>query len=93
MTPTTVSTTPGNTMRHRARTAVAERHQAEDCEERAIFGCPSGDQRDLDFARKYDLKFAPVILPPGENAAKAPVRSGQVAQSRTRPTGARPISG
>jgi leucyl-tRNA synthetase len=21
----------------------------------AIFGCPSGDQRDLDFARKYNL--------------------------------------
>jgi leucyl-tRNA synthetase len=35
----------------------------------AIFGCPSGDQRDLDFARKYDLPFAPVILPPGEDAA------------------------
>jgi leucyl-tRNA synthetase len=35
----------------------------------AIFGCPSGDQRDLDFARKYDLAFKPVILPPGEDAA------------------------
>jgi leucyl-tRNA synthetase len=35
----------------------------------AIFGCPSGDQRDLDFARKYDLPFAPVILPPGKDAA------------------------
>ncbi len=34
----------------------------------AIFGCPSGDQRDLDFARKYDLPFKPVILPPGEDA-------------------------
>jgi leucyl-tRNA synthetase len=34
----------------------------------AIFGCPSGDQRDLDFARKYDLAFVPVILPPGEDA-------------------------
>ncbi|CFX08001.1 Leucine--tRNA ligase [Candidatus Filomicrobium marinum] len=34
----------------------------------AIFGCPSGDQRDLDFARKYDLPVRPVILPPGENA-------------------------
>jgi len=33
----------------------------------AIFGCPSGDQRDLDFARKYDLPFKPVILPPGED--------------------------
>jgi leucyl-tRNA synthetase len=35
----------------------------------AIFGCPSGDQRDLDFATKYDLPFKPVILPPGEDAA------------------------
>ena len=32
----------------------------------AIFACPSGDQRDLDFARKYDLPAVPVILPPGE---------------------------
>ncbi|WP_419898451.1 leucine--tRNA ligase [Roseomonas sp. USHLN139] len=35
----------------------------------AIFGCPSGDQRDLDFARKYGLPVPPVILPPGEDAA------------------------
>jgi leucyl-tRNA synthetase len=34
----------------------------------AIFGCPSGDQRDLDFAKKYSLPFKPVILPPGEDA-------------------------
>ena len=31
----------------------------------AIFGCPSGDQRDLDFARKYDLPVIPVVLPAG----------------------------
>jgi leucyl-tRNA synthetase len=35
----------------------------------AIFGCPSGDQRDMDFARRYDLPVVPVILPPGEAAA------------------------
>ena len=35
----------------------------------AIFGCPAHDQRDLDFARKYDLPVTPVVLPPGENAA------------------------
>ena len=35
----------------------------------AIFGCPSGDQRDLDFARKYALPFVPVVLPPGADAA------------------------
>src|SRR5262245_59719771 len=33
----------------------------------AIFGCPSGDQRDLDFARKYDLPVVPVILPADES--------------------------
>ena len=31
----------------------------------AIFGCPAHDQRDLDFARKYDLPVKPVVLPPG----------------------------
>lgn len=30
----------------------------------AIFGSPAGDQRDLDFARKYDLAVNPVVLPP-----------------------------
>ncbi len=29
----------------------------------AIFGCPSGDQRDLDFARKYGLSVVPVVMP------------------------------
>ncbi len=31
----------------------------------AIFGSPAGDQRDLDFARKYALPAKPVVLPPG----------------------------
>ena len=35
----------------------------------AIFGCPAHDQRDLDFARKYDLDVLPVVLPPGEDIA------------------------
>ncbi|MAP93809.1 MAG: leucine--tRNA ligase [Ponticaulis sp.] len=30
----------------------------------AVFGSPAGDQRDLDFARKYDLPVNPVVLPP-----------------------------
>jgi leucyl-tRNA synthetase len=34
----------------------------------AIFGSPAGDQRDLDFARKYDLPFKPVVLPPGADS-------------------------
>ena len=29
----------------------------------AIFGCPAHDQRDLDFARKYDLPVIPVLWP------------------------------
>ena len=32
----------------------------------AVFGCPAHDQRDLDFARKYNLEVTPVILPSGE---------------------------
>jgi leucyl-tRNA synthetase len=35
----------------------------------AIFGSPAGDQRDLDFARKYDLPVNPVVLPPNADAA------------------------
>ncbi|MEL6323489.1 MAG: leucine--tRNA ligase [Pseudomonadota bacterium] len=35
----------------------------------AIFGCPAHDQRDLDFARKYDLDVTPVVLPPEADAA------------------------
>ena len=31
----------------------------------AIFGCAAHDQRDLDFARKYDLLVRPVVLPAG----------------------------
>ena len=30
----------------------------------AVFGSPAGDQRDLDFARKYGLPVNPVVLPP-----------------------------
>ena len=30
----------------------------------AIFACPAHDQRDVDFARKYDLPVIPVVLPP-----------------------------
>jgi leucyl-tRNA synthetase len=35
----------------------------------AIFGSPAGDQRDLDFARKYGLPVEPVVLPPGADPA------------------------
>ena len=35
----------------------------------AIFGCPAHDQRDLDFARKYNLPVIPVVLPADADAA------------------------
>ncbi|MBB4052422.1 leucyl-tRNA synthetase [Devosia subaequoris] len=35
----------------------------------AVFGCPAHDQRDLDFARKYDLPVTPVVLPPDADPA------------------------
>ena len=34
----------------------------------AIFGCPAHDQRDLDFANKYDLPVVPVVCPSDETA-------------------------
>ena len=37
--------------------------------EGAIFGCPGHDQRDLDFARKYDLPVIPVVAPQGTDPA------------------------
>ena len=33
----------------------------------AIFGCPAHDQRDLDFAIKYNLEVLTVVKPEGEN--------------------------
>lgn len=36
----------------------------------AIFGCPAHDQRDLDFARKYDLRVVPVVLPKDADPAE-----------------------
>ncbi|PZN96493.1 MAG: leucine--tRNA ligase [Alphaproteobacteria bacterium] len=38
----------------------------------AIFGCPAHDQRDLDFARKYQLPVPRVVAPEGE--AETPVQ-------------------
>lgn len=35
----------------------------------AVFGCPAHDQRDLDFANKYELPVRPVVLPQGQDAA------------------------
>ncbi len=39
----------------------------------AIFGCPAHDQRDLDFARKYNLPVLPVVAPKGVDAGDVQV--------------------
>ncbi len=52
----------------------------------AIFGCPAHDQRDLDFARKYQLPVSRVVAP--EGAAETPIHveaytgPGQLIHSR-----------
>jgi leucyl-tRNA synthetase len=46
----------------------------------AIFGCPSGDQRDIEFARKFNLPIIPVVLPkdePARGKALARIHEGQ----------------
>ncbi len=39
----------------------------------AIFGCPGHDQRDLDFARKYELEVIAVVAPKGTDAASVEI--------------------
>ena len=41
----------------------------------AIFGCPAHDQRDLDFANKYNLKVLPVVKPKKVNTAKFVIKN------------------
>ncbi|MGK2285390.1 leucine--tRNA ligase [Pedomonas sp. V897] len=54
----------------------------------AIFGCPAHDQRDLDFARKYNLPVTPVVVPEGADPAEFAVADeaytgpGRLANSR-----------
>jgi len=54
----------------------------------AIFGCPAHDQRDLEFARKYDLPVLPVVVPEDAAAAnfgigrEAYIGPGRLANSR-----------
>ncbi len=40
----------------------------------AIFGCPAHDQRDLDFATKYDLDVLPVVRPKNLNIDKFSIK-------------------
>ena len=54
----------------------------------AIFACPAHDQRDFDFARKYDLPILPVVKPSDKDAASgAWVSSGQGADMDAAYTG------
>jgi leucyl-tRNA synthetase len=54
----------------------------------AIFGCPAHDQRDLEFARKYELPVVPVVVPDGVAAPdfaigdEAYLGPGKLANSR-----------
>jgi leucyl-tRNA synthetase len=54
----------------------------------AVFGCPAHDQRDLEFARKYNLPVKPVVIPEGadpqtfEIKDEAYVEDGRLANSR-----------
>src|SRR5690606_5705288 len=49
----------------------------------AIFGCPAHDQRDLEFARKYDRPVIPVVLPPKADAASFEVGDEAYTQDGT----------
>nr|WP_070960420.1 leucine--tRNA ligase [Hyphomonas sp. Mor2] len=54
----------------------------------AIFACPGHDQRDFDFARKYDLPILPVVKPSDKEAASAAwVSSGEGADMDAAYTG------
>ena len=52
----------------------------------AVFGCPAHDQRDLDFAKKYDLKITTVVRPEKDKAfsvdEKAFTESGYLFNSK-----------
>jgi leucyl-tRNA synthetase len=54
----------------------------------AIFACPAHDQRDFDFARKYNLPILPVVKPSDKDAAGAKwVETGQGADMDAAYTG------
>ena len=47
----------------------------------AIFGCPAHDQRDFDFAKKYNLEITPVVLNDKQKLTEAYVGPGQIINS------------
>lgn len=40
----------------------------------ALFGCPAHDQRDYEFAKKYDLPIIQVVFDPNNNASPLPLK-------------------
>ena len=60
----------------------------------AIFGCPAHDQRDLDFARKYDLPVKSTFVPAmGEDGTFIPPEDGGPAYVPPKPETVRYING
>ncbi len=53
----------------------------------AVFACPAHDQRDFDFARKYNLPILPVVRPSGDEASQDWARSGKGADMDAAYTG------
>ncbi len=50
----------------------------------AVFGCPAHDQRDLDFARKYELPVRPVLWPATARLLSGPEAAALPAEIRDR---------
>ena len=44
----------------------------------AIFGCPAHDQRDFDFAKKYDLEIIPVVSSDDQKLTEAYIGPGKI---------------
>ncbi len=51
--------------------------------EGAVFGCPAHDQRDLDFARKYNLEVIPVVAPKGVDVSALKVSNEALLEKDT----------
>jgi leucyl-tRNA synthetase len=47
----------------------------------AIFGCPAHDQRDFDFAKKYNLEIIQVVSNNNQKLTEAYIGPGQIINS------------
>ena len=48
----------------------------------AIFGCPAHDQRDFDFAKKYNLEIIQVVSNNSKKLTQAYTERGQIINSK-----------